>query len=266
MAQEQLSIADRVYAIGDVHGRFDLLERLMAVIERDSAARIAARTRIVLLGNIVDRGPQVREVVERCRALTLRTDRFVVLRGYHEYMMAHALRGSEAAMKLWLQRGGGKSLATWGISEAEILYSPGPELIAAARAAIGENVLEWLAALPLALNFGQYFFVHAGIRPNVKLAVQSERDLLSIGKEFLTSDADHGAIIVHGHSIHESGPDYRANRIGIDSGAYRTGRLTALGVEEGEHWALETAPTLPLSAHPTLRRGGVAEPAAAFLA
>jgi serine/threonine protein phosphatase 1 len=230
----------RVYAIGDVHGRLDLLEELVATIRADNSGRPAAEVWFILLGDIIDRGPDSAAIVSRCMAFTARTDRFVVLRGNHEAMMADAIGGNLLALSLWLRHGGGPALLSWGVPQAVVDAGASPELLRAARDHVPAEVVEWLAALPLTWGLGDYLFVHAGIRPGCALAEQKTEDLLWIRKEFLESDEDGGFVVVHGHSISDDGVVVRPNRIGIDTGAYRTNVLTALALEGVERWTLAT--------------------------
>ncbi|SEN62287.1 serine/threonine protein phosphatase 1 [Sphingomonas gellani] len=232
----------RVYAVGDVHGRLDLFGRLMTIVKRDHAARLPVATRIVLLGDIVDRGPDSAAMVRGCMQLTASTDRFVVLKGNHEAMMVEALTGNLTVYGHWLGFGGRETLLSWGV-DWSVAHGPAtPENLRIAAETVGAEALAWLAALPLHHQHENHLFVHAGIRPGVPLRKQSAEDLLWITDDFLKSDQPHGMTVVHGHSIHEAGPVIRPNRIGIDTGAYRTGRLTALGVENGETWTLNTTP------------------------
>lgn len=231
----------RVYAVGDIHGRLDLFQRLIAIIKRDHASRVPAPTRIILLGDLIDRGPDSATLVRWCRQLTDGTDRFVVLKGNHEAMMVGAIRDADfEVMEIWLQQGGDEALASWGVPRPLIAQGASVELLHAARRAVDADTLKWMAALPLTSRHEDHLFVHAGIRPGVPLKRQQELDLLWIRNDFLDSKEDHGCVVVHGHSVHESGPDVRRNRIGIDSGAYRTGRLTAIGLEDGQFWPLMT--------------------------
>lgn len=237
---------ERVYAIGDVHGRYDLFGQLVTIIRRDAEARRPATSRIVLLGNIIDRGPQSAEMVRGCMRLTAASDRFVVLMGSSEARMAQALRGGGdlAAFGDWLDGGGRATLRSWGLARR---ISEGPatmDALRAAAAAVGPEVVRWLGGLPLQLRQGEHLFVHAGIRPGVPLDEQAPADLLEIGDEFLRSSDTHGATIVHGHAGEENDAVFRHNRIGIDTGAWRSDRLTALGVEAGEEWTLNTASPL----------------------
>ncbi|WP_156678131.1 metallophosphoesterase family protein [Sphingomonas profundi] len=233
---------ERIYAIGDIHGRIDLFQALLDQIRRDNEARDPATVRLILLGDIIDRGPASAELVARCRALSERSDRFVVLKGNHEAMMVDALGGNLHALALWLRNGGDAALASWGVDAALIAEGPPHKCIADARAHVPAATIAWLRALPTTLRIGDYLFVHAGIRPGVPLADQTEPDLLWIRREFLDSGADHGLVVVHGHSISARGPELRANRIGIDTGAYRTGSLTALMLEGSDRLLLSTGP------------------------
>jgi serine/threonine protein phosphatase 1 len=237
---DHASAAERIYAIGDIHGRYDLFRALMRAIERDHAGRAPATTGIVLLGDIVDRGPDSARLVLGCMRLSQLNPRFTVLKGNHEEMMVHALRGDLWAYRGWLEFGGRETLLSWGAPPALSDGLPTMRELRAAAAIVGRDVIDWLARLPLSLRHEDHLFVHAGIRPGVTLDRQVARDLLWIGEEFLDADDDHGVTVVHGHTIAEEGPEVRAHRIGIDTGAYRTGRLTAMGLERGERWFLQT--------------------------
>ncbi|CAA9538118.1 MAG: Serine/threonine protein phosphatase [uncultured Sphingomonadaceae bacterium] len=230
---------ERVYAIGDVHGCFDLLEPLVARIRADDAARMPCRTTIVLIGDIVDRGPRSADVVRLLMPLAPRTDRLVVLKGNHEDMMVHALRGDLVVLQTWIRLGGDATLRSWGVP-TDALDLPPRDLLKTARSKIGGKTLAWLDALPLSYRSGDFFFVHAGIRPGVSLAKQDPDDLIWIRDEFLANDETHPAVIVHGHTIAADGPELRHNRIGLDTGAYRTGKLSAVGLEGEDRWTLTT--------------------------
>ncbi|MDR6126849.1 serine/threonine protein phosphatase 1 [Sphingomonas sp. SORGH_AS802] len=231
---------ERVYAIGDVHGRFDLFQQLIAIVEQDHARRPPASTQIILLGDIVDRGPDSAHMVRGCMKLAALSNRFMVLKGNHEEMMVEALTGNMEAFAAWLRFGGTQTLLSWGMSEAELDGPPTMETLHRSAEAVGSEAITWLSKLPLYHQHGDYLFVHAGIRPGVPLRRQKASDLLWIKDDFLDSDVGHGVTVVHGHSIAEGGPVVRANRIGIDTGAYRSERLTALGIEGSSHWILST--------------------------
>jgi len=233
----------RLYAIGDIHGRFDLLTELLARIERDASVRPPAETRLVMLGDYIDRGPASREVCELLHALSLE-GRAICLRGNHDQTMLDVLDGDREALRFWLDYGGDATLRSWGVAEETIergvwSAADADRLIAALRDAVAPPILDWLRGLPAFHVQGSYLFVHAGIRPGVPLDRQEEADLLWIRQPFLGSEARHPWKVVHGHSVTDE-VDYRTNRIGIDTGAYRTGILTALGLERDSCWTLRT--------------------------
>ncbi|MCA3256349.1 MAG: serine/threonine protein phosphatase [Alphaproteobacteria bacterium] len=227
-----------VYAVGDVHGRLDLLDAMIARIDAD---RGGARPTVVLLGDYIDRGPQSKEVVDRLLDLPDWAD-WVLLRGNHEQAMLEALSDlpqADRLMRQWLNFGGVETLQSYGVPST-LLYAND---FAAIRADINARLPAahgtFLDGLSMAHRIGDYLFVHAGIRPGIAMAHQDPQDLLWIREEFLDNRLDHGAIVVHGHSISAEVVE-RPNRIGIDTGAYKTGRLTALVLEGGERRFLST--------------------------
>jgi diadenosine tetraphosphatase ApaH/serine/threonine PP2A family protein phosphatase len=219
----------RIYAVGDIHGRFDLLQRLAAKIRRDIEEKPARRIVEIYLGDYVDRGPQSREVVEwLIKSPPLGHERICLL-GNHEDLLVHAL-ASPAAMSNWLFNGGGETILSY-LSEGEPPDFPTSESLRASflasLPATHRNFFSWL---PRMAAFGGYIFVHAGIRPGRSLKEQEPDDLIWIRGAFLDSSKDFGKIVVHGHTpVHT--PDVRANRINIDTGAVFSGRLTCLVLE-----------------------------------
>ena len=234
----------RVYAIGDVHGRLDLFRQILDLIRQDDSARPPAHTQIIQLGDLIDRGPDSAGTV----ALAMQQPDFanlITLQGNHEAMMLEALAGDHDALRGWLRFGGQESLMSWGVP-ADVLNQPSADaIIGAARAAIPEAHVEWLASRPRALHLGDYYFVHAGIRPRISLERQTDEDRQWIREPFLSSSARHFAMIVHGHSITLE-VERMPNRIGIDTGAYATGRLTALGLDGLHQWIIQTTEAPPL--------------------
>jgi serine/threonine protein phosphatase 1 len=229
----------RVYAVGDIHGRLDLLNRLLALSEADNRGRAPMRTMVILLGDLIDRGPDSAAVIRRAME-PLGWAQLRALRGNHEAALLDALDGDRRMLAIWLRNGGAPALRSWGLDPATLLATDSSEdILDAVRAAIPAAERAWLAACPLFIQLGNYFFTHAGIRPGVKLDAQTADDMLWIREEFLDSDRDHGAMVVHGHSVAEE-IEQRPNRIGLDTGAYYSGRLTALGLERGERWLLQT--------------------------
>lgn len=232
---------ERVYAIGDVHGRLDLLRRLFAQLGIDAGERRTRSTRLVLLGDLIDRGPNSRQVLEVARRMqTQNGGRVLVLCGNHEDMMLASANGHPSAQKLWIGNGGDATLRSYGLDPAAFLGLAPLERAEAIKSAVGLEMLEWLRALPLTYRSGDYFFCHAGVRPSVPLDRQRRWDLLWIRDEFTTSEAQHGAVIVHGHSeAHQV--EVRPNRINVDTRAYRSGNLTAVGLQGPLRWFVSTA-------------------------
>jgi serine/threonine protein phosphatase 1 len=235
-----LPAGERVYAIGDVHGRLDLLDRLLARIHADDAARDPAATHVVLLGDMVDRGPESAGVVRRVMAGDPRFASLGAVMGNHEASLLSVLEGDTRWLDSWLGFGGRAALHSWGVPRAVLDDGEADDIVAAVRDTIPAAEQEWLADLPTSRRHGDYMFVHAGIRPGIPVTAQSDADLLWIRHEFLSDKRDHGACIVHGHTISRD-PELRGNRIGIDTGAYMSGTLTAVGLEAEEQWFLTTA-------------------------
>ena len=229
----------RAYAIGDIHGRLDLLDDILQRIEADDAKRPEAKTTIVFLGDLVDRGPQSAQVVERLRRYRPEFASTVFLMGNHEEVLLRIVGGETEVIGDWLKFGGAECVRSYGVDPADLQCRSPSDVPRILRQAIPKEHLKFLASFVDTASFGRYLFVHAGIRPGVSLSHQIPQDLRWIRQPFLENDSDHGRVVVHGHTISES-IEVKANRIGIDTGAYRTGILTALGVEGEERWFLQT--------------------------
>lgn len=228
----------RIYAVGDIHGRLDLFDALLEGIRQDAADHPGCAPHIILLGDLIDRGPDSAGVVARAMAgIDFAT--MIALRGNHEHAMLQALGGDVPALWMWLRNGGDTALASWGVGEADIRTAGAEDLVAVALEKIPPAQLGWIAGLRLDAVLGDYYFVHAGVRPGVPLHKQSDEDRLWIREPFLASRKPHGAVVVHGHTIADE-VEERANRIGIDTGAYLTGRLTALVLQGTERSFLQT--------------------------
>ncbi len=211
---------ERIYAIGDIHGCLDKLRALHGTIRADLKAHPCRRHTVVHLGDYIDRGPDSAGVVAFLRGCDLPC---VNLMGNHEATALAALSGDGAACADWLAYGGDAALRSWGCDPA------GPR----SGWHLPEADLAWMRSLPATHRAGGYFFVHAGVRPGIPLDAQDPEDLLRIRRPFLDSDADHGAIIVHGHTpTRGREPERHANRINLDTGAVYGGPLTC-GVFEG---------------------------------
>jgi serine/threonine protein phosphatase 1 len=229
----------RAFAIGDVHGRLDLLDDIIGQVERDLAERKPRRALLLFLGDIIDRGPQSCQAVERLRTYRRPDLRTVFLMGNHEEVLLRLIAGERGILDSWLQFGGSECLKSYGVDPQSIRSLQEGEALAVIKEAIPETHRKFIAGFADTLRFGDYLFVHAGIRPDVDLSLQSQSDLRWIRQPFLDDDSDHGFVVVHGHTISEDVVE-RPNRIGIDTGAYRSGVLTALVLEGEERRLLTT--------------------------
>lgn len=229
----------RAYVVGDIHGRLDLLDELLAGIHRDLAERPTSKALIVFLGDLIDRGPNSAQVVERLRSYRRDGIRTVFLLGNHEEVLLRILGGDTSLIPNWLMYGGLECLKSYGIDPRLIGVYPDEKALAIIRLAIPKQHEEFLKTFIDTCRFGDYLFVHAGIRPGVPIDDQVQSDLRWIREPFLTDNRDHGCIVVHGHTI-SSEAEERPNRIGIDTGAYKTGILTALIVDGTERRYLDT--------------------------
>jgi len=228
----------RLYAVGDVHGCVTLLDGLLARIEQDNRERQTADVTLILLGDLIDRGPASRDVVSRIRT-GVSWARTIALMGNHEALMLDSLDGKRIELESWLRFGGRETLESWGVPRATLDQGTLSDIICAAQAAVSAEERGWLGRMRHNLRIGDYFFVHAGVKPGIPLDRQTADDCLWIRDEFLKSSRKHGAVIVHGHSIRKE-VETRFNRIGLDTGAYLTGRLTAVGIEGSDHWFMST--------------------------
>ena len=225
----------RIYAIGDVHGCLAPLERLHAKIADDLARHPVADHRIVLCGDYVDRGPDSAGVVSYLIAAQHTDPHIQCLYGNHEDEVLGFLEDPHRWAPVWLQYGGAETLASYGIGQAELEAVIGDVDALRDRFAdaLPADHLSFLRDLPRSLRFGDYLFVHAGIRPGVALDRQDPHDLIWIRGPFLSDVRDHGAVVVHGHTPVDM-PEVKPNRINIDSGAVYGGPLTCLVVEGTE--------------------------------
>jgi serine/threonine protein phosphatase 1 len=229
----------RVYAIGDVHGRLDLLDQLLAMIARDDAGRPRKPSSLILLGDLIDRGPDSRAVVEQVMALSASDGGLACLKGNHEEAFIMAARGDVRALPLFRRMDGEATLASYGLDPVLFRVMNDAELAVWMEQNVPRAHVDFLDALPDSIAIGDYLFVHAGIRPGVPIDEQSPADLRWIRQEFLKHRKMHPKMIVHGHSISED-VDEQAGRIGIDTGAFFSGRLTAIGLEGTDRWILQT--------------------------
>jgi serine/threonine protein phosphatase 1 len=216
--------AHRIYAVGDVHGRADLLDRLLEKIVHDASAIPGTRS-LVFVGDYIDRGPNSSDVVERLLS-PLEGFETHYLRGNHDQALLDFLEYPES-WRRWSRFGGGETLLSYGVTPPE----GNATSIENARDELAERLpadhLQFFQTLDAFVQIGGYHFVHAGARPGVPLEDQSLEDMMWIREDFLNSDEDFGKIVVHGHTPVDR-PVCRSNRIAIDTGAFATGCLTAV--------------------------------------
>ena len=220
---------DRIYAIGDIHGRLDLLERAVDAIKRDIGENGPAAL-TVTLGDYVDRGPASFGVIERLLGNPFPTPH-VALKGNHEQYLERFLT-EPPIVERWRRNGGIETLHSYGVPVADVMMGRNYDAAAEALAQVmPASHREFLSRLKTSHAVGRYFFCHAGVRPGVPIAQQSDEDMMWIREEFLSSTEDFGMIVVHGHTP-VAEPDVRANRINIDTGAFATGRLTVAALDD----------------------------------
>jgi serine/threonine protein phosphatase 1 len=229
----------RAYAVGDVHGRLDLLEQLLEKIHHELAYRPVEKVLLVFVGDLIDRGPSSAQVVERLRTYRHPAVRTVFLLGNHEEVLLRILAGEAELIAKWRLFGGSECLESYGIDTTKLAALGDEQALELVRSAIPKEHVEFLESFDDSCRFGDFLFVHAGIRPGVEIDQQRQSDLRWIREAFLFDETDHGFIVVHGHTIRPE-VEVRPNRIGIDTGAYRSGVLTALAIEGSDSWLLDT--------------------------
>lgn len=212
-----------LYAVGDVHGMFNLLEAMIAAIESD-AAEAGSPATVVFLGDVINRGPDSRRVVERLVAGPQREgDRWITLRGNHEQALLDGLEDREA-FRRFLAKGGAETLRSYGVAGNRMTQEN-------ARAALPPEHLAFIASLPLTYRRDNYLLAHAGVRPGKPLEEQKPETLMTIRKPFLQGAAQLPFTVVHGHVPSRGRPVVARGRIGVDTGAVTTGVLTAVAIE-----------------------------------
>ena len=229
-----------VWAVGDVHGRHDLLQPLVEVIRADLAARDASRKVVVFLGDYVDRGPGSREVIQSLASLPAGDGvEWRFLKGNHEETMIRFLDDPSVGAQ-WCEYGGDATLQSYGLRPPEMKHRTESwrPVSSDLKHKLGADERAFLSGLELCVEVGDYFFTHAGARPGLPLDRQSAEDMLWIRSQFLRSDVEFEKIIVHGHTpVAEVHVDHR--RIGIDTRAYESGVLTALRLQGSERGILQ---------------------------
>lgn len=230
----------RVYAIGDIHGRNDLLQQLLDKIVMDNAERGNGDCEIIFLGDLVDRGPDSAGVIDTAMRArdTLGNVRFLM--GNHEEVYLAATTGDEKAVRFFNRIGGRATILSYDISMKEYSELDMAQLAQRIPELFPQSHIDFIAGFEDQIVIGDYAFVHAGVRPGVPLSEQRQKDLRWIREEFLSAREAHEKVIVYGHTINDDVVE-TGNRIGIDTGAYYSDKLTALALEGSERWYLDTA-------------------------
>ena len=229
-------VGQLVYAIGDVHGCYDLLRKLLAQVTEDFVTRARGRRPVLIFsGDYVDRGPDSAKVLDALVWLRRRGEFDLhLLKGNHEEAFLSFIGEPESGAD-WLRYGGEQTLTSYGVRPPDAEDRVG---CVDARDELLDNMpashLRLLQRLKLLVSIGDYAFAHAGVRPGVPIEAQTEKDLLWIRREFLDAPGAFPKVIVHGHSWNSDRPEILNNRIGIDTGAYETGVLTAVCLEDEE--------------------------------
>lgn len=236
----EIPAGQRIYAIGDIHGRLDLLDALLAKIATDEAARGGQPAALIFLGDLVDRGPESAGVVDRVIALQELRHGTRVMLGNHEEVFLTALKGDLKALKFFNRIGGRETILSYGVSEKEYNELDYPELLDLMVARVPAKHIAFLESLEDLIIVGDYAFVHAGVRPETPLAQQKASDLRWIRGDFTEYQGVLEKIVVHGHTIAEDVVQ-SGHRIGLDTGAFASGKLTAMGFEGRERWILQTS-------------------------
>ena len=230
---------ERIYAIGDIHGRLDLLERLLEQIDRDDERRGPSRTQLVFLGDLIDRGPDSAGVIDRLRRLAAGDRQVRFLLGNHEEVLLSALDGNEHALRAFCRIGGRETALSYGVSQSDYERMDYDQLAARLLQLIPASHRAFVGSFEDLIVIGDYAFAHAGIHPATALSEQRTADLRWIRAPFLEHHAPLEKVIVHGHTVHDE-VAWRPHRIGIDTGAHESGRLSALGLEGPDRWILQT--------------------------
>jgi len=227
---------ERVYAIGDIHGRLDLLTKIAKAIEDDDAARKPANTTIILLGDLIDRGPDSAAVIAMAREWSARRN-VRILSGNHEEMFLLSFYKINA-FKNFLRIGGNETVLSYDIDPDRFRVAEMNDAQQMMIEAVPVADREFLHGFELMIRIGGYLFVHAGINPDNSIEEQESHDCRWIREPFLSHKGEFGCVVVHGHTVTDEAV-FRPNRIGVDTGAYMSGKLTVIGLEGSERWLIQ---------------------------
>lgn len=222
---------ERAYAIGDVHGCLSEMKQLLQRIKAHNDYHDSVRTHIIFLGDLIDRGPDSKGVIEFLMKFPFKFAKPLFIKGNHEEMMVRGLMGEPNLLPDWLEYGGYACAESYGVPQSELRGHDPDILEYKLRSAIPKKHVDFLDSFLDYVQFGEFLFTHAGIQPGIPIENQSGRELRWIRKPFLEHRGDLGVMVVHGHTISDE-IEVKNNRIGLDTGAYETGILSAMCVEE----------------------------------
>ncbi|EJZ17594.1 serine/threonine specific protein phosphatase [Rhizobium sp. Pop5] len=221
------------YAIGDIHGRYDLLLKAEEAILRDGA-RLPGRKLIVTLGDYIDRGPESAQVISHLMEPPPEGFDRICLAGNHENTMLDYIDGW-VSYDDWMGMGSAELLKSYGLDPEHLplVFPSGAKLDAFIRQSLPHTHIDFMRAMPIMLDTPNVVFVHAGIDPTLPLAAQRDDDLVFIRNRFLESKVPLPKLVVHGHTPNDE-PDIRSRRLNLDTRAYRSGKLTAARFWQGQ--------------------------------
>lgn len=232
-----LPAGERAYVVGDIHGRLDLFAPLVEAIEADDAASpTQGNTTVILLGDLIDRGPHSAQVVDLARRWQ-QSRKVRILAGNHEEMFLESFN-DRSVLRQFVRHGGRETILSYGIDEDVYNQTSLDELQELMQQVVPAADREFLASFEEYIELGDYLFVHAGIAPEIPLSDQQRHDMIWIRESFLRYPHAHSHVVVHGHTIFDD-VDEQHNRIGIDTGAFKSGKLTALVLEGTERRVIQ---------------------------
>lgn len=232
----------RLYAIGDVHGCFDEMINLLVAIEEDHRSRPEKECVIVFLGDLIDRGPHSSRVVEFLIKSPPRFAKVFCLMGNHEEMFLRILRGEAGLIESWMAYGGRECVESYGVDPEQMIALTDDAIQVMIRKRVPQSHIDFLSQCVESIRFGDYLLVHAGVDPERPVLDQDPRQLRWIREPFLSHDKPLGLMVVHGHTVSDV-VELMPHRIGVDTGAYRGGKLSAVRIEDDEVQAISVQQT-----------------------
>jgi len=241
ISKEEVAINSYAYVIGDIHGCYDELCELLTLIKKDIKSLDVSPIYIVFLGDLMDRGPKSKEVIEHLLSFKPDYATPIFLMGNHEEVLLNVLYGSIDALKSWFAFGGRECVRSYGVNNLGEIYSNPENLLFRIQEKVPESHIDFIESFRETFQFGPYLCVHAGIKPRVPIEKQTTKDFRWIRKEFIKYTKPHPFIIVHGHTIVETA-QILSNRIPVDTGTYEGGPLTAVRLGADGAQFIQTVP------------------------